>query len=70
MNLGYFISRGLLFLTNQSNPKSRGYFDIDLLCKFTSKGHLYPKNKLQEVTGKIMNVLHTGIQGYYSRFKY
>ena len=43
---------------------------IDLLCKFTSKGHLYPKNKIQELTEKNMNVLHTGIQGYYSRFKY
>ena len=45
-----------------------GYF---MSCgKFTSKGHFYPKNKSQEVTEKNMNVLHTGMQGYYSKFKY
>ena len=37
---------------------NRGVTLIDLLCKFTSKGHFYPKNKFQEVTEKNMNVLH------------
>ena len=47
-NLGYFISCRITFcLIDQSNPKSWGYFLIDLLCKFTGKGHLYPKNQFQ-----------------------
>ena len=56
MNMGYFMSHGITL--------------IDLSRKFTSKGHFYPKNKFQEVTEKIMIVLHTGMQGYYSEFKY
>ena len=43
---------------------------INLSCKFTSKGHFSPKSKFQEVTEKNMNVLHKGMQGYYSKFKY
>ena len=33
---------------------------INLLCKFTSKGHFYPKNKFQEVTEK--NICSSYIQ--------
>ena len=42
------------------------------LCKFTSKGHFYPKNKFQEFMKKNMNVLHTEMQGYYisNKFKF
>ena len=65
MNLGYFISRGITLFEVTPN---HGVTLINLLCTFTSKAHLYPKNKIQEVTEKNMNVLHTGIQGYYSRF--
>ena len=34
------------------------------------QGHFYPKNKFQEVTEKNINVLHTEMQRYYSKFKY
>ena len=67
MNLGYFMSRGITLFDQSTN---HGATLIDLLCKFTSKGHFYPKNKFQEVTEKNKNVLNTGIQGYYSKFKY
>ena len=48
----------------------KGLPTLTFLCKFTSKGHFYPKNKFQEVTVKNMNVIHTGMQGYYRKFKY
>ena len=38
---------GLLCLIDQ------GVTLIDFLCKYTSKGHFYPKNKFQEVMKKI-----------------
>ena len=43
---------------------------INLLCKFTSIGHFCPRNKFQEVMENYMNVLHKGMQGFYSKFKY
>ena len=45
--------------TDQSNPKLWGYFDQPLSCKFTSKGHFYPKIKFEVVPEKNLNVLHT-----------
>ena len=49
MNLGYFISRGItLFDRSYANLQARVIYK-------------YPKNKIQEVTEKNMNVLHTGI---------
>ena len=68
MNLGYFMSRRITLFDRSKYgnypPNHHGVTLIDLLCKFTTKGHFYPKNKFQEVTEKNMNVLHTGMQGY------
>ena len=42
----------------------------NLLCKFTGLEHFCPRNKFQEVMENYMNVLHKGMQGFYSKFKY
>ena len=58
---------GLLCSIYQSNPKSWGYFDRSFMQTY-SKDYFYLKKKFQEVTEKNTNVLHTEMQGYYSKF--
>ena len=43
---------------------------IDLSWKFTSKRYFFPKKKIQEAMKKTLNVLHTWLQGFYSKLKY
>ena len=52
-NLGYFISYATYGITSdQSNPKSGGYFDRPFMQIYNQGCYFYPENKFQEVSEK------------------
>ena len=69
MNLGYFMSRGITLFDRSNKPQITGLLDRPFM-QIYKQGPFLSKNQISRSYRKNMNGLHTGMQGYYSKFKY